>query len=155
MQTGDKIKIRVNGGPWLDALVDLASGNAQSLVISVDEGIPHPFGIDPNTGRQTLFLLQTGSGWQDIQTPQRTIELLIDVASQSAGLVLYTIYDHPQDFPDYFVVRRWLVASNQPLPCRDCDLFDTLEDARASIPRGLSMITRSADDDPVIRETWL
>lgn len=66
----------------------------------------------------------------------------------------YTIYDHPSDFPDKFVVRRWLLRSGEPEP-GGYFLADTLEGARAWIPSGCICIEPDPSDDANIIETWM
>lgn len=72
-----------------------------------------------------------------------------------------TIYDHPRDFPAFFVVRAWIIVRGggaEPIHSREAQLFNTLEEARAyvaDLPLGLVLIPRSPEDDPVITETWL
>jgi hypothetical protein len=66
---------------------------------------------------------------------------------------MWTIYDHPRDYPKHFVVRRWygLIPDGEPMLC------DTLTAAREYIAEqgGCVPIARDATDDPVIIETWL
>lgn len=71
-------------------------------------------------------------------------------------LIIYTIFDHPQDYPDHFVVRRSRVKSG--LPELDTDfikLSDTLELARKHIPLGLYRMDRSPSDYPSIVESYI
>lgn len=74
------------------------------------------------------------------------------------GLVMWTIYDHPADFPDHFVVRPHLInrRDGPVAACCGC-LCDSLEQARevASDDGWRHQIPRSPEDDPVIVETWL
>lgn len=67
-------------------------------------------------------------------------------------LVIYTIYDHPKDYPNHFVVRRWDFDKLIPL---DCKLADSLNAARDLIPRSCIRLERSSDDDPTVVENWL
>jgi len=70
-------------------------------------------------------------------------------------MTLYTIYDHPSDYPDHFVVRRHTIYPWRVSPDNGCQLAPTLEDARALLPAGLYNLGRVAEDDPVIVETWI
>jgi hypothetical protein len=73
-----------------------------------------------------------------------------------SGLVLYTVYCHPRDYPGEYVVRRSVVGP---------DLVETdpvltgrgfsLEEVRAMIPHGLVRLPPDVSDDPVIEEVWL
>lgn len=66
----------------------------------------------------------------------------------------YTIYDHPRDYPEGFVVRRWDISADGPV-AGQAQTAPTLEAARAKIPVGLVCMVPSAGDDPVIVETWI
>lgn len=67
----------------------------------------------------------------------------------------YTIYDHPTDFPNDFVVRRF----DNGKPTSVAFTCDSLLDARDLI-RALTdgcavCLARHETDDPVIVETWV
>ncbi len=73
-------------------------------------------------------------------------------------MTLYTIYDKPVDFPDYFVVRKFFIirGSKEPEPAEMPFAFaDTLEDIRKKIPPGLFCFPRDESDSPRIVETWM
>lgn len=64
---------------------------------------------------------------------------------------MFTIYDHPADFPDRYVMRMF--DADRPTPY--VALADTLEQARNLRPDGADLcVPRAAQDDPVIVETW-
>lgn len=66
------------------------------------------------------------------------------------------IYDHPRDFPDWFVARWWRVTTGaiQPAPIR-C-LCGTLEEAREIAEvQGMCRMDRLQGDDPCILEVWI
>ena len=67
------------------------------------------------------------------------------------------IIDHPKDYPDHFVVRRWDVerGNPEPVPAFDYALAMTLEQARQMLPEGLINIGRWPNDDPAILECWI
>lgn len=72
-------------------------------------------------------------------------------------MLLWTIYDHPDDYPEHYVVREW-AASPDGVTSHGAVTFDTLEDARAAIrKRGPLMMCMERDPsaDPKIVETWL
>jgi len=73
------------------------------------------------------------------------------------ALILYTIYDHPKDFPHHYVVRPHAVTPGDVMPHGFSCLYNTLEEARADcIDNGAdTCLMREPDDDPVIIETWL
>lgn len=69
-------------------------------------------------------------------------------------LGMWTIYDHPADYPDKFVAR--LFVMDQPT---DVALVgDSLNSIRTFINRaspGLTRLPRSPHDHPTVVETWL
>lgn len=65
---------------------------------------------------------------------------------------IYAIYNHPSDFPNSWVVREWRRDKSYP---EEALLFETLREARQSLPTGLTLVSRDAQDDLVIFETWL
>lgn len=69
-------------------------------------------------------------------------------------LVMYTIYDHPKDYPNHFVVRIW-VSENGKVTTPACWCRVSLLEARNSIPDGKHQLPRDQADDPVIVETWI
>lgn len=71
-------------------------------------------------------------------------------------LELWTIYDHPRDAPEWFVARKWITRSGETLGTTHCIYEEDLEAMRAHmLAYGLTCISRSEQDDPVIIETWL
>lgn len=69
----------------------------------------------------------------------------------------WTIYDHPSDYPDHWVVRPFRSEDGRVRPGM-AKLADTLEEARALVPIdrfGLHRMEPSPGDDPVIAETWI
>jgi hypothetical protein len=72
-------------------------------------------------------------------------------------LTLWTIYDHPLDFPGSFVVRKWhvLPRNKEPMPDGFPTLHDSLEAARESLPPGLTRLPPSEGDALAIVETWI
>lgn len=68
-----------------------------------------------------------------------------------SDLRTWTIYKHPFDHPDKYVVRGWTNST----PDKEAQVADTLAEARELIPVGLTRFPRKPEDDPVIVETWL
>lgn len=75
------------------------------------------------------------------------------------GLRTWTIFENPSDFPGKFVVRIFTANGeppHEPIPNRrPTAVVDTLEEARAALPEGLTRFSRDEKDDPVIVEVWL
>lgn len=72
---------------------------------------------------------------------------------------MWTIYDHPLDYPRHFVVRQFLIVPKRPEPLVayiGC-LYDTLDEARYDcfLRGGTIQFERSPGDDPFIIETWM
>ena len=69
-------------------------------------------------------------------------------------LPMWVVYDHPRDFPDGFIARKWWVGSTAE-PTLVKLSSGTLEGVRALLPRGFYRIERYHADDPCIVEVWL
>ena len=72
-------------------------------------------------------------------------------------LSLFTIYDHPSDYPAHFVVREYQVARDGCVsPVEPPQLYPTLQAARqVQFDAWRMCLRRQAGDDPVIIESWL
>lgn len=81
---------------------------------------------------------------------------LADRKIMGVVLNLYTIYKDPLDFPGKYVVRLWEAHPpiEDPLP-QHTTVFDSLDEARASLPPGLYNLGRFDADEPQIVETWV
>lgn len=66
-------------------------------------------------------------------------------------LNIWVIYDHPDDFPDQFTARRWVLDR----PTDEYLFADTLDELRGKLPPGLVRLQRDPADDPKIVESWL
>lgn len=66
---------------------------------------------------------------------------------------LFTLYKNPTDFPNKFVVREFI--GDMAIQGDPHFVGDTLDDARASIPKGMVRIPRDPDDDYVIVESYI
>ena len=71
-------------------------------------------------------------------------------------LSIWVVYDHPADWPQYFVARRHLATGPDFGPTEDMILDVDLERIRtALVMKGLTRLPRYPEDDDVILETWL
>lgn len=74
-------------------------------------------------------------------------------------LSIWTVYDHPADYPDMYVARLFdVTGGGDPVPTGHTFAAATLELVRAWIQQvapGTVCLTRSPEDDPVIMESWL
>lgn len=76
-------------------------------------------------------------------------------AAQGLGMLpMWTIYDHPSDYPLHFVVRSYLVNRGGEHDSHIA-LAETLEEARGLIPSGQTCLGRQPGDEPQIVETWI
>jgi hypothetical protein len=67
----------------------------------------------------------------------------------------WTIYDHPRDYPDAFVARRWVAIRGTVIPTNDMFVANSLNELRALLPPGLVLFPRFDGDDPNIVEVWM
>lgn len=71
------------------------------------------------------------------------------------ALIIWTVFDHPDDYPDVFMARKWLVVDGSYAPTHDVLTGPTLQSVRDQIPAGLCCFARSPEDNPAIVESWL
>ncbi len=73
------------------------------------------------------------------------------------AMEMFTVYWNPKDYPNKFVVRRWLVSDKEPepVPMELVAVASTLEEIRSKIPGSLHCLRRFKEDDPAIVEVWL
>ena len=69
-------------------------------------------------------------------------------------LSLWTVYEHPKDFPGQFIARRWIVGG-EGRPTNDVLVAESLEGVRKQLPDGLVRLPRNTEDPPVVVETWI
>lgn len=124
--------------PWSDEQVRLLSLQQQ-------DPRRHPYTCPEHSSDP---LEATPSGWRC-----RRCEYAQNWAHDpNREMQVWTIYDHPSDFPDKFVARRWVDAR----PTKDVLICSDLDELRQHFERmGLMLILRNADDDPVIVESWV
>lgn len=70
------------------------------------------------------------------------------------GLAMWVIYDHPKDYPNNIVTRKWEIGLTVKVDS-ECTLSTSLNEARTKLPFGLFRIPRFKEDDPVIIESWI
>jgi hypothetical protein len=70
---------------------------------------------------------------------------------------IYTIFRDPLDAPGKFVVRGFSIVRGEPSPVPDAKGYavDSLEHARALVPRGTFRIGPSTEDHGTIVESWV
>lgn len=75
----------------------------------------------------------------------------------SEGLVFYTLYERPRDYPEEYVIRCHRVLPGNPRPVADRELFArglTPDYVRSRLPPGVVQIGPQPFDDPCILEVW-
>lgn len=68
------------------------------------------------------------------------------------GLEIWTVYDHPKDWPHGFIARKWVDGkpTNETICAAHlAEIYDQLEFM------GFYRVPRDPSDDPVIIEVWL
>ncbi len=77
-------------------------------------------------------------------------------------LAIYTIYDHPTDYPDYYVCRKHLIEGKPEggyTVNPESELYlksKSIENIRFTLENEkLFCLGREPDDDPVILESWI
>jgi hypothetical protein len=74
----------------------------------------------------------------------------------TTSLVMWVVYDHPTDFPNTFVARRFSITARGAVPSDDVIVSPDLDGIRLVLAAdGLTSLSRSDGDDPIIVETWL
>jgi hypothetical protein len=98
----------------------------------------------------------TTSSEDMVRANARTIYEANKAALDRGILSMWTVYDHPKDFPDNFIARRSEIGSGEPLPVMTADVVTgNLDLIRKSMEMcGLYCLSRDPSDDPVIVETW-
>ncbi len=71
-------------------------------------------------------------------------------------LMIWTVYDHPTDWPDWFVARRFEVAAGECRPTEDVVMTRTLDELRIHFgERGFSFLCRNEGDTPGVLGCYL
>jgi hypothetical protein len=70
-------------------------------------------------------------------------------------LLIWSIYDHPPDYPQWFVARPTIIRpkTSGALPMHL--MAHDLEKLRAMLPDGLTRLSAAAWDDPQVIEVWV
>jgi hypothetical protein len=76
--------------------------------------------------------------------------------SPGEPLIMWTIFDHPSDYPNNFVARECHVMQDGKRVWGSFMLCPHIEPIREQMRlAGLTCIGRQPEDDPVIIEVWL
>lgn len=79
------------------------------------------------------------------------------MGQEASGLEVWVVYDHPSDFPDFYVARKQVALNDGKIYSTSSVLASPdLGAIRQTLTNmGLACIARSEGDDPVIVESWL
>jgi hypothetical protein len=81
---------------------------------------------------------------------------LVQLSAASLGqLLIWTIYDHPKDFPEWFVARPFIIRPKTSGPMPMHLIAKSLDTLRLMLPDGLTCLQRQPTDDPTIIEVWV
>lgn len=69
-------------------------------------------------------------------------------------LKMWTIYDHPVDYPNHFVARLFVIKAGDVRPTQVVITHEYLEHLRALLPKGLTCLPSVIGDEPNIIESW-
>lgn len=70
----------------------------------------------------------------------------------------YVIYNNPSDYPNKFVVRKFLTVGEGTVAAQfnSVGVVDSIEEARALVPKEYNhKIARLPQDEPQIAEVWM
>ena len=90
-----------------------------------------------------------------IEIDRRYAEQLQGAAQSLGQLLIWTIYDHPADYPEWFVARPLIIRPKTAGPVPMHLIAKDLDTLRTLLPDGLTRLGRQTDDDPVILEVWV
>ena len=90
-----------------------------------------------------------------MEIDRRYAEQLQGSAVSLGQLLIWTIYDHPLDYPDWFVARPHIIRPKTSGPIPMHLIARDLDTLRALLPDGLVRLERQAADDPCILENWV
>lgn len=119
--------------------------------------------INPNFDARQMINILINSGEmkfgyddEDVKYLRETV-LKLDNKDKVDGLTMYTIYEKPLDYPEYFVVRKWKIVRPDINPISDgiLGISKTLEGARKLLPADCACLARDESDEPQIVESWL
>lgn len=80
----------------------------------------------------------------------------VQASALSLGhLLIWTIYDHPPDFPDWFVARPQIIRPKTAGPMPLHLMANDLNRLRLMLPDGLVRLERHPVDNPFILEVWV
>ena len=86
--------------------------------------------------------------------PRRPIFVIGE--SRAEPLSILTVFRHPKDYPDKYVIREFILDKDGQLYARkECSLADTLEEARLLIPPGRACFSEPNTPELPAVESWI
>ena len=84
---------------------------------------------------------------------------MTDQIVNNSAACMWVIYDHPVEYPEYYVARQWVLGQGPDAgkygPTDALILDKDLTSLRQKVSSGgRIMIPRDPSDDPVILEVW-
>lgn len=79
---------------------------------------------------------------------------MLACSTLSDGLIIWTLYERPLDYPNGYVVRRSVSSAAGIVNDLVAQYAPTLELAMRLAPPGLFWMPRQPGDDPCILGTW-
>jgi hypothetical protein len=74
----------------------------------------------------------------------------------AAKLEMFVIYERPRDFPEGYVMRRWVIGEGGDSSATDeMATAPTLAEIRVFVPSYCVRLERDPKDEPQIVEVWL
>lgn len=83
-----------------------------------------------------------------------TQRVIKTVSQEDIVATTYAIYERPKDYPDHYVLRRWVVTKSGLVlasPWPTC-VSRTLEECQAAVPDGLVKVVPRNGDPTIIEE---
>lgn len=75
---------------------------------------------------------------------------------RDGNLPIWTVFDHPSDFPNHYVARRFIASKSGSEATEKVIVTLSLEALRMILQSaGLVVMMRAESDDPKIVESWL
>jgi hypothetical protein len=84
-----------------------------------------------------------------------SVQLLPVPGNLSDYLQIWTVYEWPDDYPDGYVARLFLVGKDRNGPTTQAFYGPTLQSVRDQLPPGLARLPREPNDEAQIVEVWL
>ena len=81
-------------------------------------------------------------------------KLHVEIAHEG-GMLVWTVYKSPGDYPGKFIGRPWKPWGIGAGPMDLHLVADDLQALRDQLPHGVYRLPRNYEDDPVIVETWI